>query len=108
MPLAIYQGYDLSESQSVSVFLQKLFAMADVPFDDGMTKAVRDEIARDLSKCSNELSALGDTNREAVKSDVVSLRQYLDKRFLELHSMLKPGSDVFAGEKRKSGRHRGK
>jgi len=88
MPLAIYQGYDLSIPESTTTFLQKLFAIAEVPYDEDMTKALRESVAKELGQYSSGLSAQIDRPRNLEKSDIEALRQYLDKRFLELYSIL--------------------
>jgi TIR domain len=48
MPLSAYQGHDLSVSTSVAVFLQKLFAIANVPYDEDMTRTVRETTGQRL------------------------------------------------------------
>lgn len=93
MPLSAYQGHDLSSSQSVPTFMQKLFSVAAVPFDDDMTKAIRDNIARQLLVLSENFKEKTPRTEKVEKNDLDQLRHYLDKRFLELHERLHESID---------------
>jgi hypothetical protein len=88
MPLSAYQGHDLSVSTTVAVFLQKLFAIANVPFDEDMTRALRETTARQLLQASEKARSKPVGIEEIGKNDFEGLRRYLDKRFLELHAVL--------------------
>jgi TIR domain len=89
MPLSAYQGYDLSASTSVATFLQKLFAMACVPYDEDMTRGIRENVARALLHASEEAAPSRSTIPTPFgKTEFEDLKGYLDKRFLELHARL--------------------
>jgi len=87
MPLSAYQSHDLLGSNSVTVFIQKLFSLAGVPYDEDMTRVVREKASSELAALAADMSRDASTPRSVERADIDVLRQYLDKRFLELHSV---------------------
>jgi hypothetical protein len=90
MPLSAYQGYDLSTSNGATVFLQKLFDAARIPYDEEMTLAIRRAVSQELAASGNDMGNAARKPREVERADIETLRQYLDMRFLELHKAISP------------------
>lgn len=88
MPLSAYQSYDLSVSNSISVFLQKLFCLTKVPYDEDMTRSIRENTSRLLLQVAEATRISSTPTHEVDRNDFEDLRRYLDKRFLELYDSL--------------------
>ena len=79
MPLSAYQGHDLSASNAIPTFMQKLFTLATVPYDEDMTQPIRQGIARQLLQLSETVRKGGAQSDSVERGDISDLRNYLDE-----------------------------
>jgi hypothetical protein len=73
---------------AVDSFLKKIFSLANVVFDEEMTKTLRDNISEKLAQAAIDQDASAGSYKAPDQVSLESLRQYLDKRFLELHRVV--------------------
>ena len=88
MPLSAYQGFDLSNSQSIDSFIKKLLAMSKTPFDEEMTKPIREFCSRKLGAYSDSLKEAAGASQPGGGSELETLRNYLDARFANLYKLV--------------------
>lgn len=88
MPLSAYQGHDLSGPGELSNFLAKLFDVAGITYDSELTAVVREDIAGKLMQIAASIRQDSSRSISGRNSLVDDMRNHIDKRFLEVHSLL--------------------
>ncbi len=87
MPLAAYQIYDAANATSLVTFLQKLFAADNVPYDDELTKGLRDLTQqRIIEHQEQSLKAKSKVTVGSELEDIKGLRSFIEQRFVELRA----------------------
>jgi hypothetical protein len=90
MPLAAYQIYDAANAASLATFLEKLLAADGIPYDDEMTKSVRDTTQRRMIEHQSKraLEHKPPVAASADAGDIATLRSFIEQRFVELYDMI--------------------
>jgi hypothetical protein len=89
MPLAAYQIYDAANATSIATFLQKLFEADGIPFDEDMTKGIRESTQRRMIEhLERTAMARPPAPDPSSGEDIVALRGFIEQRFVELYEML--------------------
>jgi len=91
-PLAMYQAFQLADYESLRRFVEKLLAMHQIPFDEGMAKPVLLEAVAALTREeSDQPRPTAPPADPSVTAAMDSLREYLDRRFAQVMSTAADG-----------------
>ncbi|MBS0368912.1 MAG: toll/interleukin-1 receptor domain-containing protein [Proteobacteria bacterium] len=84
-PLAMYQTFQLADYDSLKRFAEKLLAMHQIPFDEGMARPVLEEAVAALTREKSD-DAIVSTSppNPSLAQAMDTLREYLDRRFAQV------------------------
>src|SRR5688572_29654619 len=83
-PLNTYQAFQLSDTTSMNLFLRKLLAKFDVPFDEAMANVAVEPAVRLILETVSKQAQREKVREELSPKDLLlEIKEHIDRRFIE-------------------------
>ncbi len=90
-PLAMYEAYQLTNYDSLNVFMQKLWTKFSLQYDESQTKPILEKGIQQISQAISEIKGAGEEHFQ--NPIVTELKRHIDKRLFELSDSAVTGKE---------------